>query len=194
MSQFVLSSWFIRFPVFFILFDTAQKYCDRRPTKSFGGLRMQLISTKVATTTSNWDRRGGIVGFAGSRHGSVSQQVCDDLVSLFAGIGSRFLVGCAPGVDQRFRRSLAASSAASRCTVHCAFPSGLRTVMKEGLHGVCLVSDKASAATALHQRTVTMVSQCSFMVYFPTIPKPAHGAKDHASHSTPPCSSTNRHS
>ena len=110
------------------------------------------------------------IGFAGSRHGSVNQQVCSDLISLFAGLGSHFLVGCAPGIDQCFRAAIATSSASSRSTIHCAFPSRLRAIEKEGLRGMCLVSNAVSAAAALHQRTVTIVSQCSFLVLFPDDP------------------------
>ena len=120
-------------------------------------------------------RHTGIVCFAGSRNGTVQKNVSGGLVSSFTGLGYRFLVGCAPGIDRCFRTSLAASPAAARrSTVHCAFPSRLRPVRQEGLRAVCLVSGAPSAATALHRRTVTMVSQCSLLVLFPD--NPATGA------------------
>ena len=138
-------------------------------------------------------RHTGIVCFAGSRNGTVQKNVSGGLVSSFTGLGYRFLVGCAPGIDRCFRTSLAASPAAARrSTVHCAFPSRLRPVRQEGLRAVCLVPGAPSAAAALHRRTVTMVSQCSLLVLFPTIRQPAPGAGARALPSTPPCSSTNR--
>ena len=112
----------------------------------------------------------GTIGFAGSRHGTVKQTVCNALVSVFAKLGSRFLVGCAPGIDRCFRQSLAASSATTVSTVHCAFPSRLQAIRQEGLLGVCLVADAPSSAAALHRRTVTMVSACSLLVLLPDDP------------------------
>ena len=111
---------------------------------------------------------GTVICFAGSRHGTVPQ--AEVLVSAFARQNVSFLVGCAPGIDRCFRMVLAESSAASRSTVHCAFPSRLQVIRQEGLLGVCLVAGSPSAAAALHRRTVTMVSACSFLVLFPDNP------------------------
>ena len=113
---------------------------------------------------------GAAVCFAGSRHGTVKQTVSNVLVSSFARLGSRFLVGCAPGVGRCFRMALAASPAPIISTVRCAFPSRLRSVEQEGLHGVCLVASAPSTAAALHRRTVAMVSRCSLLVLFPDNP------------------------
>ena len=82
---------------------------------------------------NNFIQYSGTIGFAGSRHGTVKQSVCRALVSSFAAVGSRFIVGCAPGVDRCFRTVLAESSAAIVSTVHCAFPSRLQAVRQEGL-------------------------------------------------------------
>ena len=110
----------------------------------------------------------GTIGFAGSRHGTVLQ--AGMLVSAFARQNVSFLVGCAAGIDRCFRAALAASPAAIVSTVHCAFPSRLRSVRQEGLHGVCLVADAPSTAAALHRRTVIMVSACSLLVLLPDDP------------------------
>ena len=119
---------------------------------------------------NNFIQYSGAVGFAGSRHGTVKQSVCKALVSAFVEPGLHFLVGCAPGIDHCFRTALTASSVASQGTVHCAFPSRLSAVKQEGLYGVCLVADAPSSAAALHRRTVTMVSECSFLILFPDDP------------------------
>ena len=119
---------------------------------------------------NNFIQYSGTIGFAGSRHGTVKQTVSNAIVSAFTEFGSRFLVGCAPGIDRCFRQSLAAASIASRCTVYCVFPSRLRSVRQEGLHGVCLVAGAPSTAAALHRRTVAMVSACSLLVLLPDDP------------------------
>ena len=72
-----------------------------------------MKTTTVPTNAAH----GGIVGFAGSRHGSVP--VAKALVSTLAAQGASFLVGCAPGVDHSFRQALVAYPSCT--TVHCAF-------------------------------------------------------------------------
>ncbi len=112
-----------------------------------------------------------VVGFAGSRHGSVEQNTCHQILSSFSSRGFGFLVGCAPGIDECFRTALATSEMRDRCTVHCAFPSRVRAVDQSGLYAVCMVSDAPSAAAALHRRTVSMVSRCTHLVLYPVNPK-----------------------
>ena len=107
-----------------------------------------------------------IVGFAGSRHGSVSG--AQSLVSVLASRGASFLVGCAPGVDQSFREALVPY--ASRTTVHCAFPSRVRNVEQAGLYAVCKTGNAPSTAAALHRRTVGMVADCTHLVIYPDDP------------------------
>ena len=108
------------------------------------------MSSRLDAQISNI--QGGLhramVGFAGSRHGSMPQSICNHIVSAFSRHGSSFLVGCAPGIDESFRTALAASRVHDRCTVHCAFPSRMRAVKQVGLNGVCTVSDAPSAAAA----------------------------------------------
>ena len=78
---------------------------------SLKGVHMQEHTAKELGSS-------GAVCFVGSRHGMVKRSVSSALVSAFIRLGSRFLVGGAPGIDRCFRQSLAASPTASRCTVH----------------------------------------------------------------------------
>ena len=107
-----------------------------------------------------------IIGFAGSRHGSVPE--AQSLVSALASQGASFLVGCAPGVDRSFRKALVGYVACT--TVHCAFPSRVRNVEQAGLYAVCKTGNAPSPAAALHQRTVGMVADCTHLVIFPDNP------------------------
>ena len=110
---------------------------------------------------------GGIICFAGSRHGSVSQAAA--LISALASQGASFLVGCAPGVDSSFRQALVAY--APRTAVHCAFPARAGQITQSGLTAVCKVGNAPSPAAALHRRTVSMVSDCTSLVLFPDNPR-----------------------
>jgi len=121
-----------------------------------------------------WSVTQGIVCVAGSRHGKIGEKVCSALVQTFQKLGFRFLVGCAPGVDQCFRQALSDLIPSERWTVHCAFPSRAQTFKKDGSPATCTVSDAPSPAAALHRRTVTMISESSFLVLFPD--DPATGA------------------
>ena len=108
-----------------------------------------------------------LVGFAGSRNGIVSPHAADTLVFSLSRTGASFAVGCATGVDECFRRALAASAAAADTTVFCAFRSRIGAVERAGLRGICPVADAPSFAAALHRRTVSMVRRCSLLVAFP---------------------------
>ena len=121
-----------------------------------------------------WSTAQGVVCFAGSRRGKVNEKACDALVQSFQRLGFRFLVGCAPGVDQCFRQALSGLIPSERWTVHCAFPSRVQAIKKAGSPAICMVSNAPSAAAALHRRTVTMISEGSFLVLFPD--DPATGA------------------
>ena len=117
-----------------------------------------------------WWATRGTVCFAGSRHGKIGEEVCGALINSFHKLGFKFVVGCAPGVDQCFRKVLSELIPARRWTVHCAFPSRTQAFKNEGLPAIYSVSDAPSAAAALHRRTVTMVSEGSFLVLFPDDP------------------------
>ena len=108
-----------------------------------------------------------VVGFAGSRHGTVQEAAA--IVCALAPRGASFLVGCAPGVDHVFRQALVPF--ASRITVHCAFPARARNIAQSGLPAICKVGNAPSAAAALHRRTVAMVADCTHLILVPDDPK-----------------------
>ena len=110
---------------------------------------------------------GGVVAFAGSRHGAVPE--AKSIVSALASQGASFLVGCAPGVDHSFRQALVPFT--SLATVHCAFPSRARQISQTGLVAICKVGKAPSPAAALHRRTVGMVADCTHLVLVPDDPK-----------------------
>ncbi len=101
------------------------------------------------------------VCFAGSRRGSIDHERCAHIVSYFSKLGFHFLVGCAPGIDQCFRQVLSELVPSKRWTIHCAFPGKAHAFKQDRSPAVCKVSGAPSAATALHRRTVAMVSECS---------------------------------
>ena len=115
-----------------------------------------------------------VVCFAGSRKGRIGKNECRNLVSSFFRLGFDFLVGCASGIDQCFRRTLSELMQPVRWRVHCAFPSKAQAFKNKGFQASCTVADAPSAAAALHRRTVTMVSACTLLVLFPD--DPATGA------------------
>ena len=117
-----------------------------------------------------WSAAQGVVSFGGSRRGNVHEKVCGALVQSFQNLGSRFLVGCAPGVDQCFRQALSGLIPTDRWTVYCAFPSRTHTFKQAGLPAICTGGNAPSAGAALHRRTVTMISESSFLVLFPDDP------------------------
>ncbi|MCK4798525.1 MAG: hypothetical protein KAT05_14180, partial [Spirochaetes bacterium] len=55
--------------------------------------------------------------FAGSRYLSVNNQTSSDLINAFGSIGFSFLIGCATGVDESFRKALSCSDYKDRTIV-----------------------------------------------------------------------------
>ena len=117
------------------------------------------------------------VGFAGSRRGRISREVCRALVMVLHQRGWRLLIGCCEGIDRCFRETAADLGAGSWCTVHCAFSRRVREVESIGLDAVCRVKEVPSPAAALHWRTVLMVRECSLLVLFPDDPKTGRWGK-----------------
>ncbi len=113
---------------------------------------------------------GGTVCFAGSRHNNLDSHVCESLIRSFSNLGFRYLVGCAPGIDRCFRRAFQELVPSNRWTVHCAFPSRAQSFRQIGLSAIYTVGVPSSAASALHRRTTTMVSECTLLVLFPDDP------------------------
>ena len=117
-----------------------------------------------------WSVTQGVACFAGSRRGKVNKKVRTALIQSLQGLGFRFLVGCAPGVDQCFRQALSGLIPTDRWTVYCAFPSRTHTFKQAGLPAICTGGNAPSAGAALHRRTVAMISESSFLVLFPDDP------------------------
>jgi hypothetical protein len=106
--------------------------------------------------------------FAGSRHLSIDRQVCNDLVNEFGSLGFSFLTGCANGVDESFRDALAVSDYANSATVACAFNSKVKKFL--GAFKLYTVPQGLPPRTALAKRTLWMISNCSLLILFPSIP------------------------
>ena len=108
-----------------VLLSVFEKSCKSSSARDF----IDCASTRIFIRPG----RQHVAAFAGSRHGSVSQETAHALISGFTSQNFSFLVGCAPGVDQSFRKALAAAQPPVHCTVHGAFPFRVRAVKKERL-------------------------------------------------------------
>ncbi len=108
--------------------------------------------------------------FAGSRHQRVPQEVCRALVQGLGDSGFRFWVGCAPGVDQSFRKALSASPHRERVFVGCAFSERISSPTSYGLFASVVVPRGLSPAAALRRRTLWLVKRSCLVVLFPEIP------------------------
>ena len=117
-----------------------------------------------------WSVTQGVACFAGSRRGKVNKKVRTALIQSLQRLGFRFLVGCAPGVDQCFRQVLSDLVPSECWCIHCAFQSRALAFKQEGSRAICTVVNAPSFAAALHRRTVSMVSESSFLVLFPDDP------------------------
>ena len=112
---------------------------------------------------------GGVL-VAGSRHVDLPRSVCLVLAGALARHGFGFLVGCARGVDQSFRKVLAEKGHAERTLVGCAFKSRLREASARGLTAFLAAPEGLSPKAALRRRTLWLVKRCSFAVLFPERP------------------------
>ena len=110
------------------------------------------------------------VAFAGSRHGAPSGYIARSLVHVFGSLGFGFLAGCAPGVDESFRTTLAASRFREKSFIACAFDSRVHRCEKHQLTAGRVVPDGLTPAAALHRRTVWMIRRASILVLFPDSP------------------------
>ena len=105
--------------------------------------------------------------FAGSRYLSVNNQTSSDLINAFGSIGFSFLIGCATGVDESFRRALSCSDYKDRTIVALAFPQRVNRCY--GLNSM-VVSRGMPPKIALAKRTIWMSSYCSLLILFPSDP------------------------
>jgi hypothetical protein len=107
--------------------------------------------------------------FAGSRHLTISQQVCRDLINSFGRLGFSFITGCADGVDRSFRYSLALSKYTDKSITACAFKKRAKTFL-DIINPLFVVPDGLPPRAALAKRTLWMTSRCSMLVLFPSDP------------------------
>jgi len=115
--------------------------------------------------------------FAGSRNASVPEHLAKGLVNAFARLGFGFFVGCARGIDDRFRKALASSKYAERTFVACAFSKRVQRNMDTGLFASCVVPDGVPPKAALVRRTLWMVKRSSLVVLFPDDPETGNWGK-----------------
>ena len=110
----------------------------------------------------------GPVMFAGSRHKTLPDQICSDLVKAFGSLGLCFVTGCASGVDASFRKALALSEYKDSSLVACAFKD--RAERLKGVFTLFVVPDGLNPRVALAKRTLWMTSRCSLLILFPSDP------------------------
>ncbi len=109
--------------------------------------------------------------FAGSRNGFLDPELAERLVSVLARSEFSFLVGCAPGIDARFRLTLAERETWRESTVvACAFADRVRSSESRGLFASVVVPGGLSPAASLRRRTLWMVKRAEFVVLFPDDP------------------------
>ena len=65
--------------------------------------------------------RPPVVAFAGSRRGSLPDSVSSSLVHAFHSLGLSLLTGCAPGIDECFRKVMRQQPYEQHSMVACAF-------------------------------------------------------------------------
>jgi hypothetical protein len=107
--------------------------------------------------------------FAGSRLGYIPQKTCSALIEAFARLNFSFLVGCARGIDECFRKALSESKYECRTFVACAFPN--RIERSYGLFANLVVPFGVPPKAALVRRTLWMVKRSSLLVLFPDNPE-----------------------
>ena len=108
---------------------------------------------------------------AGSRRGTVPPHTASMLVATLSHAGLAFMTGCAPGVDESIRRTLALSrKAAEESFIACAFADREREIRQTGLFASVVVPEGLSPAAALRRRTLWMVKRCVLLILFPDDP------------------------
>ena len=116
--------------------------------------------------------------FAGSRNGFVDPKEADRIVRSLSDAGFSFLVGCAPGIDECFRRTLATRAEGEQSTfVACAFSDRVRANESLGLFASVVVPEGLSPTAALRRRTLWMVKRAELLILFPDDPVRGHWGK-----------------
>lgn len=114
----------------------------------------------------------GAVLFAGSRRGVVPAPTASLLVAGLSRLGFSFLVGCAAGVDERFRYTLSLSAETEEHTfVACAFEKRAVEIGRTGLFASVVVPAEVSPRAALRRRTLWLVKRADLLMLFPDDPE-----------------------
>ena len=113
---------------------------------------------------------GRMVLVAGSRHLEVAGRTCRDVLEGFHNLDFHFFVGCASGVDESFRQTLADSPFRQDGYVACAFNRRAHQARAQGLRAYKVVPEGLHPKAALRRRTLWMVKRCSLVVLFPESP------------------------
>ena len=103
-----------------------------------------------------------VLGFAGSRHLEVPPPTCQRLLSSFLPSGTRFAVGCAPGVDSSFHQLLV-----DTCKDRASFFRAFSSRDSLGLEVSFTSPDTLRPAWALASRTRALTKACTHIVLFP---------------------------
>ena len=123
----------------------------------------------------------GAVLFAGSRGGVVPAPAASLLVAGLSRLGFSFLVGCAPGVDERFRYTLSLSGVTDEHTfVACAFEKRAAEIGRTGLFASLVVPEGVSPRAALRRRTLWLVKRADLLVLFPDDPETGYWGRGSA--------------
>ena len=117
------------------------------------------------------------VMLAGSRNLELSRDFCRRVANELHARGFGFFVGCAPGVDESFRKVLSFEPFKNRALVACAFPNRTKPKYTYGLDAFVVVPEKIPVYAALARRTVWMARRCQFLVLFPDNPKSGQWGK-----------------
>jgi hypothetical protein len=91
---------------------------------------------------------------AGSHHSSVPHDTCRQPIQQFHHLDFRFFVGCASGIDRRFREALATSPYRKDCVVTCAYGNPVCLPRSLGLSASVVVPLGLTPAAALRRRTL----------------------------------------
>jgi hypothetical protein len=103
------------------------------------------------------------------------------LVAGLTQLGFAFLVGCASGVDARFRYTLSLSNEAEEHTfVACAFQKRVAEIGRTGLFASVVVPQSASPRAALRRRTLWLAKRTDLLMLFPDDPETGHWGRGSA--------------
>lgn len=113
----------------------------------------------------------GPVLLAGSRRGRIPAATAQRIVAGINSAGLAVLVGCAPGIDEHFRRTCATVPEVTEHTfVACAFESRVATISKTGVYASLVVPQGVHPKAALRRRTLWMVKRAVLLILFPDDP------------------------